>query len=214
MHAMIKKDFRKRIMAVMLLAVLTVAAMAETPNARQARRMFDQTYNMVFGAQGSTLHYAVNIIGVYKTEGTIWYKGNKSKFVDERYNAYCDGKTYWLANRKKRTVTIYAANDDKRDKYATKFKFTPDNYNYSIADAKDCYAITLKAKRGTKGIKEVRAMLDKKTRHPKSLRIKLGIFHTTIKISNFKSGGIDDKVFDFPQSHYQGFEVMDKRNDS
>ena len=207
-----KKGLRKRFLATMLLFVVATAmAVAETPNARQARKMFDQTYTMVFGAQGSTLHYAVNIIGVYKTEGTIWYKGKKSKFVDERYNAYCDGKTYWLANRKKRTVTVYAANDDKRDKYATKFTFEPDNYNYHIADVKDCYAITLKAKRGVKGIKEVRAMLDKKTRYPKSLRIKLGIFHTTIKITNFKSGGIDDNVFVFPQTKYQDFEMIDKR---
>ena len=53
----------------------------ESPNARQARRMFDQAYEMVFGPEGSQLHYAVNIIGIYKTEGTIWNKGKKSKFM-------------------------------------------------------------------------------------------------------------------------------------
>ena len=99
-------DRMKRYALLTLLLVAAVAtSMAETPNERQARKMFDQTYDLVFGAQGSTLHYAVNIIGVYKTEGTVWYKGKKSRFVDEKYNAYCDGETYWLANRKKKTVT-------------------------------------------------------------------------------------------------------------
>lgn len=212
LQAIMKKVIKKCFLLLLLLAFTVTSAIAETPNERQARRMFDQTYNMVFGEQGSTLHYAVNIIGVYKTEGTIWYKGKKSKFIDERYNAYCDGVNYWLANRKKKTVTVFAANDDKRDKYATKFTFEADNYHYHIADTKEGYAITLKAKRGAKGIKEVRAMIDKKTRHPKSLRIKLGIFHTTIRIFNFKSGGIDDQLFVFPSVKYQGFEMIDKRS--
>lgn len=104
----------------------------ESPNARQARRMFDQAYEMVFGPEGSQLHYAVNIIGIYKTEGTIWNKGKKSKFMDEKYIAWNDDVTYYRLERKKKTVTIYDAHSDKRDKYATKFKFLPDNYNYSI----------------------------------------------------------------------------------
>ena len=69
----------------MLLVVLqALAATAqETPNAQQARRIFEKTYNMVFGPQGATLHYDVNIVGLYKTQGTIWYKEKKQKFVDE-----------------------------------------------------------------------------------------------------------------------------------
>ena len=38
----------------------------ETPNAQQARRMFMETYKMIFGDQGSQLTYNVNIIGIYK----------------------------------------------------------------------------------------------------------------------------------------------------
>ena len=34
----------------------------ETPNAQQARRMFMETYKMIFGDQGSQLTYNVNII--------------------------------------------------------------------------------------------------------------------------------------------------------
>lgn len=184
----------------------------ESPNARQARRMFDQAYEMVFGAEGSQLHYAVNIIGIYKTEGTIWNKGKKSKFMDEKYIAWNDDVTYYRLERKKKTVTIYDAHSDKRDKYATKFKFLPDNYNYSIKnDPEKGYYITLKAKKGVKGIKEARVLLDHHTHYPINVRIKLGIFHTTIKISNFKVGGISDHLFTFPHSQYKDYKFVDKR---
>ena len=201
------------IIGMIWLALSVLAQEHETPNAQQARRMFMQAYDRMYGSQGSQLHYKVNIIGIYKTEGTIWTKGKKSKFIDEKYIAWNDDVTYYRLERKKKTITIYDAHSDERDKYATKFKFSPDNYRYSIKDTEDGYAITLKAKEGVKGIKEARVLLDKRTRNPLSVRIKLGIFHTTIKISEFKSGGISDELFKFPKENYstKDFTYVDKR---
>ena len=183
----------------------------ETPNAQQARRMFMETYQMVYGQQGATLHYSVNIIGIYKTEGTIWMKQKKSKFMDEKYIAWNDDITYYRVERKKKTVTVFDAHSEERDKYATKFKFSPENYNYSIKDDKKGYFITLRAKKGVKGIKEARVLLDKTTRYPINVRIKIGIFHTTIHISNFKHGGISDDLFKFPLDQYRNYKFIDKR---
>jgi hypothetical protein len=185
----------------------------ETPNAQQARRMFMETYRMIYGEKGSQLTYNVNIIGIYKTQGTIWTKGKKSKFIDEKYVAWNDDVTYYRLERKKKRIVIYDAHSDERDKYATKFKFSPDNYTYSIKDSQEGYYITLKAKKGVKGIKEARCLLDKKTRYPISVRIKMGIFHTTIKISNVKVGGISDDLFKFPREKYSSsqYEYIDNR---
>jgi hypothetical protein len=185
----------------------------ETPNAQQARRMFMETYRMIYGEKGSQLTYNVNIIGIYKTQGTIWTKGKKSKFIDEKYVAWNDDVTYYRLERKKNRIVIYDAHSDERDKYATKFKFSPDNYTYSIKDSQEGYYITLKAKKGVKGIKEARCLLDKKTRYPISVRIKMGIFHTTIKISNVKVGGISDELFKFPREKYSSsqYEYIDNR---
>ena len=205
------------ILVITLLTLICTPAVSqehETPNARQARRMFMEAYNMVYGPQGSQLHYAVNIIGIYKTEGTIWTKQKKSKFIDERYMAWNDDITYYRLERKKKTITIYSAHSDERDKYATKFKFQPENYTYRIKEAKKegGYFITLKAKNGVKGIKEARVLLDRKNHYPVNVRIKLGIFHTTIKISNFKTGGISDQMFIFPHEQYStGYEYIDNR---
>ena len=189
------------------------AQVKETPNAQQARRMFLETFRMIYGDQGSQLTYNVNIIGIYKTQGTIWTKGKKSKFIDEKYIAWNDDVTYYRLERKKSKIVVYDAHSDERDKYATKFKFSPDNYTYSIKDSKEGYYITLKAKKNVKGIKEARCLLDKKTRYPISVRIKMGIFHTTIKISNVKVGGISDDMFRFPREKYPAskYEYEDKR---
>ena len=193
--------------------VTIVSAQKLTPNEHQARRLFDETYNMVYGPKGSQLTYAVNIIGIYKTEGTIWTKGKKSKFIDEKYIAWNDDVTYYRLERKKNKIVVYDAHSDERDKYATKFKFSPDNYTYSIKDSQEGYYITLKAKKGVKGIKEARCLLDKKTRYPISVRIKMSIFHTTIKISNVKVGSISDDMFRFPRDKYPAskYEYVDKR---
>ena len=185
----------------------------EDANAKQARRMFDEAYQMMYGPEGSQLTYAVNIIGLYKTQGTIWTKGKKSKFIDEKYIAWNDDVTYYRLERKKKTITIFDAHSEERDKYASKFKFLPDNYTYSIKnDAQKGYYITLKAKKGVKGIKEARVLLDHHTHYPISVRVKVGIIHTTIKISNFKVGGITDQMFTFPKVQYQsGYKYIDKR---
>lgn len=202
----------KRFVLFSLFLCFTLALPAKKlTNEQWAKEVFDHTYQMVFGSQGSTLHYAVNLIGIYKTEGTIWYKGNKSKFVESRYMAWNDGTNYYRHDRKHGTVEIYSANSDQKDKYASKFKFDPDNFCYSLAESGDNYVITLKAKKSLKGIREVKALINKQTRAPKSLRIKLAFFWTTVKISNFKSGGIDDKVFVFPQSQYKNCKMIDKR---
>ncbi len=185
----------------------------ESPNAQQARRVFNEVFERVFGEQGSRLHYKVNIIGIFKTEGTIWSKNKKSKFVDEKYIAWNNDVTFYRYEKKKNTVTIFNAHSEKRDKYATKFKFVPDNYTYSIKSQNDGIYITLRAKKGVKGIKEARCQLEKNTLNPLSVRIKVGIFHTTIKISDFQSGGIEDNLFEFPREQYKNSEFIDRRGE-
>lgn len=203
-----------RILLLVLACLQGFTALAdETPNERQARRIFNQVYNKVFGEQGSTLRYDVNIIGIYKTQGTIWMKGKKQKFVDERVNTWNDGTTAYMAYRKKKVVEVHAANSDKKDKYSGKFKFSVDDFSYHIATDTDGLLLTLKQKRDAKGsIKEVKALIDRKTLAPKRLRIKVAFFWTTIKISHFESGGISDDLFIFPRDSYKDWKFVDKRS--
>jgi outer membrane lipoprotein-sorting protein len=206
---------RRKIVLLVILALQTVVLCAQqTANEKQARRIFNQAYNQVFGEQGATLHYDVNIIGIYKTSGTIWYKGKKQKFVDERVNTWNDGQTAYMAFRKKKEVHIHHANSDKKDKYSGKFKFNLDDFDYSIAEDDGMFLITLKQKKKAKGtIKIVKAWVTKKGYEPVRLRIKVSIIWTTVTISDFKAGGIDDGIFVFPRNQYKDWKFIDKRNE-
>lgn len=200
-------------MLVMLLCAMTAGAQDESPNAKQARRIFDKAYNLVFGPQGSKFNYDVNIIHIYKTRGTICMKGKKQRFTDERVDAWNDGVTAYMVYRKKKTVEIHDANSDKKDKYSGKFKFTLDDFTYHIAEDPAGLMLTLKQKKHAKGsIKEVKALIDRKTFTPISLKIKVAFIWTTIKITNFVSGSISDDTFVFPRNRYaSGYKFVDKR---
>lgn len=199
-------------MVLTLLTVLCSVHAEETPNSRQARRIFNQAYQQVFGEQGATLHYDVNITGLYKTSGTIWYKGRKSKFEDAKMKSWNDGQVvYIIKKRKKKEVEIHDAKNNKSDKYSSKFKFVPENFDYSVSEDPKGLMLTLKAKKGKKGIKEVRALVERKTYNPISVRVKIAFIWTTIKISDFKSGDITDAVLRFPREDYRGYKYVDKR---
>lgn len=202
-----------RILITLLAALTFLGARAdETPNERQARRIFDKSYQLVFGDEGASLHYDVNIVGIYKTKGDITIKGKKQKFTDERVNTWNDGVTAYMAYRKKGIVEIHHANSDKKDKYSGRFKFSLDDFTYNVSSDPDGLLLTLKQKKGAKGsIKEVRALVDRGSYVPKRLRIKVAFFWTTINISNFHSGGISDNVFVFPKKRYEGWKFVDKR---
>ena len=208
-----EKMMRNKIvlMVLMLLTVLCSVHAEETPNSRQARRIFNQAYQQVFGEQGATLHFDVNITGIYKTNGTIWYKGKKSKFQDSKMRSWNDGRLVLTVKKKKKEVEVHSAKNNKSDKYSQKFKFEPDNYEYSVAEDPEGLMLTLKAKKGKKGMKEIHALVERQTYHPIRLRIKVAFIWTTIKISDFKSGGITDEMLRFPKEQFMDYNYVDKR---
>ena len=80
-----------------------------------------------------------------------------------------------------------------------------------MAEDPEGLLLTLKAKKGVKGIKEIHALVERKTYKPISLRIKIAFVWTTVKISDFRSGGITDEMLDFPKEQYRDYKFVDKR---
>lgn len=190
----------------------TVAAHADQET-QEARQLFERIYESVFGPQGSTLHYDVNLIGVYKTAGTIWYKGKKSRFSDSRVDTWNDGQTVYSVNRKKKTVNIYDATRNDYDKYASKFKFTLDDFTYSMERTDEGIWFTLRQRRGARGtVKQVKALVNSETLAPLLVKVKVALFWANIRITNFRSGNISDDIFNFPFVTYsQGYRFLDHR---
>ena len=203
---------RKRLILglALLLSILSVQAQ-ENANARQARKMFDEVYEKVFGQQGASLHYKVNVANLFKTEGTIWYKGKKSKYQSKSSKSWNDGVTAYVVKDDKQRVEIYKGDDPKQSRYGDDFKFEPDNYTYHIASDPKGYMLTLNVKKGKKGMKEIHALVGRKDYHPIRLRIKIAFIWTTIMVSDFKSGGITDDMLRFPSEKYKSYKFVDKR---
>jgi len=192
---------------------LTLMADLRQENDPEARRTFEKAYNLVYGPEGCSLRYDVNLIGIYKTHGSIWIKQKKSKFSDERLDSWCDGTTVYNVHRKKKTIEIFDANSDKRDKYASKFKFSLDDFDYTMQRQGEVITINLRQKRGARGtVKEARVVVDAATLYPQQIKVKVALFWGNIKISNFKSGNIPDATFVFPRQNYTtGYRYVDKR---
>ena len=126
-------------------------------------------------------------------------------------NSWNDGKTVYTIKKKKKEVEIHDAKNNKSDKYSSKFKFVPENFDYSVANDDEGLMLTLKAKKGAKGIKEIHALVKRQTYEPIRVRIKIAFIWTTIKISNFKSGGITDEMLRFPAEQFKDYNFVDKR---
>lgn len=195
---------------------VSLNGMADTKTTSQlkARELFDKVFNMVFGPEGSSLSYSVNIIGLYKTQGHVVYKDKKINYEEKRFCAWEDGKVAYMVDKEKKKVDIHDFNDESKDKYLSMFKYDINNFVYSYKDKGEYYELTAKVKNSKFfGIRSVTALIRKSNLHPVSLSIKLAFITTTVQISNFQSGNIDESVFIFPKGRFTDYKYVDHRGE-
>lgn len=191
----------------------TAVAASPSSNAQQARRLFNEVYHKVFGPNGCTLSYSINIIGIYKTAGTISMKGKKFRYTEKRYRSWCDGHVIYRADTKKREVDIFDPNKVNKDNMASKYTYDINKFQYSWENSNEGIVLNIDAPSGGGGIKHTKAIIDRHTHNPIALKLKVAFFWTTVKLSGFKSGGIDDRIFIFPKHSFSSYKFVDKRND-
>lgn len=182
-------------------------------NAQQARQLFNEVYHKVFGPDGCTLSYAINIIGIYKTAGTITMREKKIRYTEKRYLAWSDGHTLYRVDTKKKVVDIFDPNKENKDNMASKYHYNLNDFTYSWENSKEGIVLNIDAPSGSGGIRHAKAIIDRHTHNPLALKVKVAFFWTTVKLSGFRSGGINDKVFVFPRSRFKSYKFVDKRND-
>ena len=203
----------KRLLFLFLIILSTVSASAqETANARQAKRVFNTAWNHIYGKEGVRFHYKIDILHLYKEEGTSWNKDDKAKSEYKDSKMWNNGDVKYILREKKGIVEIHDPKVNKKNDKLQMFKFEPDSYNYSIAKDLDGLLVTLEAKPGAKvKMKKIIALLTPGNYYPKKLRIKVSIFWATISFSDFQAGNIDDSVFEFPKEKYSNYKIVDER---
>ena len=199
--------------AVCLLQPVCVhAEESKSENARRAREMFESCFKRIYGEQGSSFGYDVNIFGLYKTKGHITNKGKKTKYVGDKNTTWKNEKVVYSVYPKKKTVEVWPAENEERDKYSSKFKFSVDEFNYSYTVSGSNYVITCKPKQSKSfGISEARVTLRKSDQVPVHVMAKVAFIKCNVDITDFQSGNIDDAVFVFPREKYKDYTFVDKR---
>ena len=187
----------KRGLLICLIILSHLTAFAQNnANSRQAKRVFNTAWNHIYGKEGVRFHYKIDILHLYKEEGTSWNKGDKAKSEYKDSKMWNDGNVKYILREKKGIVEIHDPKVNKKNDKLQMFKFDPDSYNYSIAKDPEGLQVTLEAKPGAKvKMKKIIALLTPGNYYPKKLRIKVSIFWATITFSNFQAGNIDDSIF-------------------
>ena len=195
----IRSSLRWAMAAMLLLIFLPISAKAAS-NATEARKLFNKAWKMYTSPNGVSLSYSVNIIGLYKTAGTIWVKGNKQHYQEKRYLGWSDAIHFYKVDTKKKTVDFHNPKSPNRDKYLSKFTFSPNDYNYSLTIEKESYDDVKSS------IKHAKLVLNRHTNYPTAMKIKVAFFWTTVKISNFHPGISNDNIFVYPKAKFKGYK--------
>lgn len=140
--------------------------------------------------------------------------GKKFRYTEKRYHSWCDGRTMYRADTKKRVVDIFDPNKENKDNMLSRFTYDLNNFSYSYENTAEDIVLSIDARGSVSGIRHVKAIIDKRTHNPIALKIKVAFFWTTVKLANFRSGGIDDRIFVFPKHRFKSYKFVDKRNET
>lgn len=207
-------EWMMRVIAILftLHCSLFTASAQDTPNARQAKRVFTTAWNNIYGPEGVTFSYKINILGLYKEEGRSWNKGDMARSEHKNTIVISDGELKHIVRTNKKVVELHDPKVNKADEKLQMFKFDADSYNYSIAKEGNDLLVTLVAKpKANVKMKKIEALLTQGSYYPKRLRIKVSIFWCTITFANFQAGNIDESVFVYPKEKYKDYKVVDLR---
>lgn len=196
----------------LLLFVSAPVLAQENANSRQARSMFNKAYDKIFKSKGCSLRYDVNLLGIYKTNGQIWLKGERSHFKEKRWWGWNDGETIWMVDTKKKCVEIHKAKSDKTGMRTDDFTFNPDDYSYHVSRNGTGYLLTLKAVKKKKvKIKNAKIFLAHDYT-PISLQLKVLFFWAKITVSDFSTEIPSDQILRFPAEQYRTYKTEDTRS--
>jgi hypothetical protein len=169
-------------------------------------------WDHIFGQEGVRFHYKIDILHLYKEEGTSWNKGDKSRSEHKNTIVLSDGELKHIIRTNKKVVELHDPKVNKADEKLQMFKFDPDSYTYSIAKDPKGLLVTLVAKpKADVKMKKIEALLTQGNYYPIKLRIKVSIFWCNITFADFQAGNIDESVFVYHEEKYKDYKVVDLR---
>ena len=91
------------------------------------------------------------------------------------------------------------------------FALVQTGYNLGLTDKGKAYWVHLTARNPKNSVPEIYILIDKKTSHPETIKMRRGKEWTTVTVRNFKAGRLADSVFTFNAKEFPHAEVVDLR---
>lgn len=199
----------KRFYLLFLISVLSLSVSAQ--NAAQARKILDKTASVISRKNGASANFSIS--GKYgNTSGTIAIKGNKFNARTPQAIVWFDGKTQWTYMKKSQEVNVSNPTEAQQQSM-NPYKFIniyKNGFKLSVKNVSGGWQIHLYATNQKRTIKEMYVTIGKNY-YPQIIKMRQSNGWTTIKVSGFKAGSLNDAMFRFNAKEFPSAEIIDLR---
>ena len=201
----------KKTILITLMVMLTLTIGAQ--NAAQARKVLDKTAAGVSNKNGATAQFTLSSAKTGTVSGRLSLKGNKFQVTTPHSIIWYNGKTQWSYLKSTEEVNVStptAAQQLQMNPYRF-INMYKTGYNLGLTDKGKAYWVHLTARNPKNSVPEIYILIDKKTSHPETIKMRRGKEWTTVTVRNFKAGRLADSVFTFNAKEFPHAEVVDLR---
>lgn len=206
------KRFCLGVLISLVLSWLNINIVLSQNNSTVARKILDRTAKVVCHSGGASASFTMSNSSVGNVSGVISIKGNKFNARTPQMTVWYNGKTQWTYMKKTNEVNISIptqAQQQMMNPY-TFINIYKSGYNMTATRGKND-EVHLVAQNKAKSISEMYITINHKTGVPSQVKMKHKGKWSTIKISNFSTKKLSDRIFTFNTKDYPTAEIIDLR---
>ena len=194
-----------------LLLLLSLPSLAQTPNKQQARTIVEKTTQLFQNPGGCKFHFHTKALGLYSTEGDMIVKGNKSFAQNKGKTIWNDGRTAWIWEHWKNTVTIVNPKDHQDNRIGDQIKLIKES-QLQLQQVGNNWQVTIKLPKKKGFFSKAVALINPQNYHPVQLKLRYMQIWITVDFSQFSIGNYPDDTFTFHPKRFPNTKIVDKRN--
>ena len=203
---------KKNLLRVMVTVLFTFHFSLFTTSAQTAKSVLDKAAATITVKDGVKANFKMTA-SQGGTSGTIWLKGKKFHATTPMAMIWFDGKTQWTYMKNNDEVNISTPTESQLQainpyNFINLYK---NGYDLTLNKSGNDFIVHLTASSDSKKIKELFISVDKKSYHPKQVKLLQGKKWTIFDITDLKKESVADSKFRFNAKDFPTAEVIDLR---
>ena len=203
---------KKNLLRVMVTVLFTFHFSLFTTSAQTAKSVLDKAAATITVKDGVKANFKMTA-SQGGTSGTIWLKGKKFHATTSMAMIWFDGKTQWTYMKNNDEVNISTPTESQLQainpyNFINLYK---NGYDLTLNKSGNDFIVHLTASSDSKKIKELFISVDKKSYHPKQVKLLQGKKWTIFDITDLKKESVADSKFRFNAKDFPTAEVIDLR---